>query len=209
MSRLRVRLLFLLSTAAIALLLPACARQLKPQESCNFVQNSQQQRLSWEKHLPVKLYVHSSVPVEAYDGLDRAVTEYNNKLGEGREVFRIVAKGTSGANEPERDGYSTIYWMKEWDADKPNEQARTTIYWSGVEIFEADIRINAKFSYYFGADTSISGVDLTSLMVHELGHVLGLAHNVTTGSVMNFELQQGLDRRAVGAVDMSSLKCEY
>jgi hypothetical protein len=193
--------------AAVIVLLPACARQLKPEESCGFVQNSQQQRLSWNSKVPVQIYIHSSVPVEAYGSIDRAVAEYNAKFS--REMVRIVAKGVSGPTEPERDGYSTIYWMGSWDPEKPSEQARTTIYWSGVEIFEADIRVNAKFSYYFEADTNISGVDFTSLLVHEFGHVLGLAHNVTSGSVMNFELQQGLDRRTVSPVDMAGLKCEY
>jgi hypothetical protein len=207
--RLRGELIFI-AIAAIIVLMPACARKLKPQESCNFVQNSQQQRLSWKGHLPIPLYVHSSVPGEYYDALDRAVAEYNTKLGEGKEIFKIVARGVAGPLDPQRDGYSTIYWFNTWEADRPQEQARTTIFWSGTEIFEADIRINAsKISYYSGADTNISGVDFDSLLVHELGHVLGLAHNVTTGSVMNIELASNYDRRKVGPVDMSSLKCEY
>jgi hypothetical protein len=82
----------------------------------------------------------------------------------------------------------------------------------GTQIFEADMRINAdpkSFRYYFGTETSFSDLDLDSLVVHELGHVLGLAHNVTSGSVMNITLDNGQDRRTIGGVDESSLRCEY
>lgn len=193
---------------ALVALLPACSRPLRPQESCNFVQNSQAQRLSWEKQLPVRLYVHQSVPQEALESINRAITEYNTELG--KEVFVIGNTNVGGDLNPIRDGYSMIYWFNSWDPNKPTEQARTTIYWTGSEIFEADVRINAAgFSYSYGSNSNPTHVDLTSLLVHEFGHVLGLAHNVTTGSVMNITLREGQDRSKVGGVDLASLKCEY
>jgi len=188
----------------------ACSRRLPPQESCNFVQNPELQRVSWDNHVPVKLYVHESVPVEAYPALDRAINEYNIKLGGGREIFKIIARGTSGALDPKRDGYSMIYWFKSWDSTRKTEQARTTIYWTGSEIFEADIRINAaNFSYSLGENTNPTEVDFVSLLVHELGHVLGLGHTLTSGSVMNFSLDEGQDRRHLSDGDLTSLRCEY
>lgn len=190
----------------------ACSRPQSPEPSCNFVQNPEQQRVSWQKHLPIKLYVHESVPSSAYAAIDRAINEYNQKLGGGQEIFRIIARNVGGDLNPRKDGTSMIYWFTSWDPNRDTEQARTTIYWSGTEIFEADIRINAdpdNFSYYYGEDSNISGVDLMSLLVHELGHVLGLAHNATSGSVMNFTLDNGQERRKLGELDLTSLKCEY
>lgn len=188
----------------------ACSRPQAPEASCNFVQNPEQQRVSWKKRTPVKLYLHSSVPAEAYAVIERSIAEYNLKLGGGTEVFKIMARGASGDLNPRKDGYSMIYWFDTWDPNRTTEQARTTIYWSGTEIFEADIRVNAAdFSYYFGENSNFSEVDLQSLMVHELGHALGLAHNVNHGSVMNFTLDHGQDRRKLDDVDLASLKCEY
>lgn len=203
---------FITLTAALGLILlaQACSRPLPPEEACNFVQNPEQQRVSWNKKLPVRFYIHESVPKEAYSAIDRAVEEYNQRLAGGKEVLRIIARGSSGDLSPEKDGYSIIYWFKTWDDDRKTEQARTTIYWSGAQIFEADIRINADdFEYFFDEATPVSHVDLTSLLVHEFGHALGLAHNVTHGSVMNLSLAEGQERRKLSDTDLSSLRCEY
>jgi hypothetical protein len=201
---------FITLASVLALGMQACARKVKPQESCNFVQNPDQQRVSWKGKLPVRLFLHSSVPSDAYGAIDRAVNEYNTTLGGGREIFKIVARGAEGAMDPQKDGTSMVYWFNTWDADRPTEQARTTIYWSGVQIFEADIRINAK-NFHLNLDPTnlFSDLDLESLLVHELGHGLGLAHNSSSGSVMNFSLNDGQDRRKLNAVDLSSLRCEY
>jgi len=172
------------------------------------VQNPDQQRLSWNNHLPVLLYIHNSVPTQAYGSIDRAVQEFNSHFN--REIFRVAARGVGGDLAPKKDGYSTIYWFNTWDQKKSNEQARTTIQWVGAEIFEADMRINAvNFSYYFGTGETFSGLDLESLLVHELGHVLGQEHSVTTGSVMYFSLGQGQVRRKLNDQDLANLKCEY
>jgi len=196
---------------ALALTLDACSRPQSPQDSCNFVQNPELQRVSWKDHLPVKLYVHKSVPTDAYAAIDRAITAYNSGPGNGREIFKIEARGVDGDLNPQKDGYSTIYWFNTWDADRTTEQARTTIYWSGNEIFEADMRINAKdFTFNYDVNSSnFSAVDLDSLVLHELGHVLGLAHTTAAGSAMHATLDEGQVRRNLGAVDLADLKCEY
>ncbi len=207
--RLRASILIVL-TALTALVNQACSRKLPPEASCDFVQNPEQQRVSWGRNLPVKLYIHESVPQDAYEALDKSIKEYNLRLGGGRELYKIIARGTSGALDAKRDGYSTIYWLKSWDPKRKNEQARTTIYWTGTEIFEADIRINAdNFVYSRGEETNPTEVDLVSLVVHELGHGLGLGHTLTSGSVMNFSLDEGEDRRRLSDGDLASLKCEY
>lgn len=206
-----------LSIFGLLLMLPlamqaSCSRKVPAQPSCTFVQSPELQRVSWHTNLPVKLFINESVPVEAYPIIDEAIKQYNDTVGGGREIYRIVARGVSGDSSmtPHKDGYSTIYWVKNWDPSRPTEQARTTIYWSGNEIFEADIRINAdNFKYYFGDSDTFDDLDFMSLLTHELGHGLGLAHNPTHGSVMNISLDEGQVRRKLGDVDVSNLHCEY
>jgi hypothetical protein len=202
----------IISFSALVLLLAGCSRPLKPQDACNFVRNDQQQRVSWKGHLPIKIALHTSVPTEAYDAIDRAVLEYKNTLGHGtQDIFQIVQRGVGGELNPQQDGVSMIYWFNTWDPARPFEQARTTIYWSGNQITEADMRINGStdFQFNYGTTTSFSDLDLDSLVLHELGHVLGLAHNPANGSIMNVTLDNGQDRRDIGAIDEASLSCEY
>ncbi len=188
----------------------ACSRPLEPQPSCNFVQNSNLQRVSWNRNLPVKFFVHQSVPREAYAAIDRAIDEYNQHFGNGHELIRIVARGSDGDLKPSKDGSSVIYWLEQWDPKRSTEQARTTIYWAGSQIFEADIRINAAhFAYHYGEESTFREVDLTSLLVHEFGHALGLAHTSNSGSVMNTHLGSGQDRRKLSGPDLANLSCEY
>ena len=188
----------------------ACSRKLAPETSCNFVQNSELQRVSWGEKTPVKLYIHQSVDPKYWPAIEAAVQTWNNEIP-GRDLFKIEGTGVTGSGTPSRDGYSIIYMMNTWEADKPNEQARTTIYWTGSQIYEADIRINAhNFNFnYQSTSGTFYGVDLQSLVLHELGHVLGLAHAPSTGSVMAASLASGLERRDPAPSDINDLRCEY
>lgn len=198
------------SVAAVsALLVQACSRPLAPQEACNFVQNSQFQRVSW-KNRHVIMYVDASVPAQFVPAIQRAADIWNQALGEN--ILNIRTTGGGGQSyEPAKDNYSKIYWMKTWDAHKPNEQARTTVYWAGANIYEADVRINNyNFEYFTDEDTvDYQKVHLESLLVHEFGHVLGLAHVDDSTSVMQVSLANGYLRAQPGQTDLESLKCEY
>lgn len=199
----------ILSVLTGALLVQACSRPLEPQESCNFVQNSQYQRVSW-KGETIELYLDASVPYKYVGAIESAIKTWNTALG--RNLIRLNRTGSGGAAyTPAKDGYSKIYWMKEWDPKRPNEQARTTVYWSGSRIYEADIRINNLNFDYFTSDeeTDYTKVHLESLLVHEIGHVLGLAHTDSGSSVMYPNLANGYLRDNPSHIDLSSVKCEY
>lgn len=202
----------LLAFAALSLVgvMSACTRKLAPEASCNFVQNSDLQRVSWGSQTPVKLYIHESVDPKYWPAIQAAVDTWNQEIP-GKDLFKIEGTGVTGPATPSRDGYSVIYMLNTWEADKPNEQARTTIYWTGNQIYEGDIRINAKnFSFNYQSNSgTFFGVDLQSLVLHELGHVLGLAHTSDAGSVMAVSLASGLERRAPSAGDLTDLRCEY
>lgn len=187
-----------------------CTRPVQPQESCDFVQNSSLQRVSWGPRLPIFMSVHNSVPQHMYGDIQAAVDVYN--LSMGRELLRIVAWGASGAAEAKADGVSMIYLDSNWDSrTRYTEQGRTMIFYSGSRLYEADLAINGQFFSSYTGVFSAGGtqLDLQSLMVHELGHVLGLAHSSKTGSVMAASLQTGIVRRSLSANDISSLQCEY
>jgi hypothetical protein len=194
---------------AFILFIQACGQRPPPQDSCNFVQNSEAQRVSWKGRVPVKLHLHSSVPPQSVLPIEAAIDEWTRRLG--HPFLQIELTGVSGPAEPNKDGSSMIYWLRQWESDRRTEQARTTVYWTGSRIYEADIRVNAQnFLFYNGDGSEIfSGVDLVSLMVHEFGHVLGLSHNEAAASVMATTLASGTLRRVPSKTDLDSIHCEY
>lgn len=193
---------------AMVLFLQACGQKLESEEECNFVQNSLQQRVSWNAQLPVQLYIHSSVPPQYYGAIQSAMNQWDQSFGSRRmfEIAGVISQGTRAV----QDGVSVIYWRSQWDGQRSNEQARTTIFWRSDQIQEADIQINDQdFSFSWSDPPTEGTVDIESLFLHELGHVLGLSHNRETGSVMATHLASASLRRKPVKTDIDSLRCEY
>jgi hypothetical protein len=183
-----------------------CAQPPAPQQDCGFVQNSDGQRVSWKGNLPIKIWFDASFPTQYYQSVQNAINTWEQ--GVGRKVFDL--QGPLPPSTPTQDGMSVIYWMGSWDPKLPNQQANTTIYWVDNRITEADMRINAQnFSFSASSVPNITNVDIESLVLHELGHSLGLKHDDLQPSVMATFLQSGYLRRTLYPADNASIKCEY
>ena len=193
------------------------------QDDCGFVQNVYGQRISWKTKKTIKLTIHNSVPVELRPAIHRAAATWEIQVG--RKVFEISEDSSIVALAPSRDQKNAIYFLKEWESDRSSEQGRTSVYWAGDEIQEADIRINAAdFSYYdknpstlIGSFSSLNkelqpittGYSFESLILHELGHFLGLKHREESGTVMATHLAAFADRTRLAASDYNAVSCEY
>lgn len=201
------KLLAITSLIALTVGLQACGAKKSAEESCNFVQNSEQQRVSWGAQVPVVMYVDRSVPSVYYDSIVAAVAEWNTRVG--RQVLRIGGWAVNTTGQPTQDGQNVIYMLSDWELDKSNEQARTTVYWAGDRIYEADIRINDRNFDFSWGDPETERVDMQSLVLHEFGHVMGLAHSATPQSVMARSLPNATKRRELSVADQNSIRCEY
>lgn len=211
-------LLFILSVAAGYL--SSCSP--KPQNDCGFVQNIYGQRIAWKTQSTVKIYLSSNVPPELKPAINRAAATWDNQVG--HKVIEIIDDGGAVGLAPSRDQKNAIYFLSEWESDRSSEQGRTSVYWAGDQIQEADIRINASnFSYYDqnsqvlvgsyalkkSGQTARDGYSFEALLLHEMGHLLGLKHRDEAPSVMATHLAAFTDRVALGTVDQASITCEY
>lgn len=183
----------------------------EPQEACNFAQNSDEQRLSWGSNLPIMFKIHKDMPAEAKQSILEAAKSWNTIASQNVIEFSdMSAEGSP--SESYADGNPMIFFKKDWEANKVSEQGRSIIVHKGARIVDADIWINAKnFNFtYYGQEFSPVKVDLVSLVVHEMGHALGLAHNSNYNSVMFASLRRGYDRREIDHLgDIESFGCEY
>ena len=180
-----------------------CAKPLSPQEACGFVQNNDGQRVSWKAETPIKIYIDSSVPAQYTSSIENAMTTWEKAIG--RKVFVLAGKSTS---TPGQDGKNVIYWLTNWDSNATDQQANTTLYWVDNQVTEADIRVDAK-NFSYSLDPGGAQVDMESLILHELGHVLGRKHEDIVPSVMAKALGNGIKRRDLFGADLKDVKCEY
>lgn len=214
----------------------------KPQPDCGFVQNVYGQRISWKGSLPIEVTIDQSVPIELKPAIYRAAKSWEKIAGRELFVFNETKKNTG----PSKDKKNGIYFLLNWDSNNKAEQGRTSVYWAGDEIQEADIRINgSQFAFYdrdlknlvysnpgskghrvndrvenvTAKDVQVSssvsnssaelGYNFEALVLHELGHFLGLKHKDVTASVMETYLAANTDRISLSEVDTKNLKCEY
>lgn len=201
----------------LSLLLGLGACSPKPQNDCGYVQNVYGERISWKGRIPIELKLHQSFPKE-FEGAAVEAAETWNRAS-GKTIFKVdTSSRVTGPIESRKDTKNIIYLYDTWEADRTNEQARTSIYWKGDLIEEADIRVNSKFSYYVKKDkqpasqpasASVNGVNIQALLIHEMGHVLGLKHDDASPSVMATYLRVGADRVELMDADKKDLKCEY
>ena len=202
------RYVYVLFLVSMFLSFEACGPKFESEEACQFVQNGIGQRVSWNSALPVKVFIHESVPREYYSSVESALRRWDSALG-SRPLF-VLGGVVNHGDAPVQDGASVIYWRESWLGGQVGEQARTTVFWEGSQIQEADIQFNARDFEFFSGDQVINGaVDFESLLVHELGHLLGLSHSAKDRSVMVTRLSSGVLRRVPAKTDVDSLRCEY
>jgi len=177
-------------------------------DACNFVQNSQGVRISWKSSVPAHFIITSTVPTKYDEAILKAATTWNERKHMTLiEVHRDNNYPASAAN----DGTNGIYFLDTWDSGESKEQGRTAIKWDLSKIRDADIKINAQnFKYYLEGDKDTAGkISIESLMLHEMGHALGLKHIEEETSSMQPTLATAKSRNNPGDVDINSLNCEY
>ncbi|MBC7740894.1 MAG: matrixin family metalloprotease [Bdellovibrionaceae bacterium] len=203
---------------AIAFVATSCSP--KKQNDCGFVQNVYGQRIAWKGKKPVMVYLDSSVPANLKPAILRAAQTWETQIG--RKVFEISEDSSQIKNSP-RDQKNAIYFLSEWESDKSSEQGRTSVYWAGDEIQEADIRINAADFSYYDQNTQVlvgssrlktagkaptDGYSFEALILHEMGHFLGLRHR-DGPTVMATHLRPYDNRVHLSESDQESVSCEY
>lgn len=175
------------------------------QEDCGYVQNNYGQRVSWKKNFPVKIYMDPGFPEEYVPVLKSAASRWEAVVQHPLFQFERATNPSAIA----WDGKNVLYWQNPWDGENYKNEGITSLSWYRNQVMEADIRINAaNYQYFVNESAGTLTLHLESLLVHELGHFLGLKH-LKSSSVMLEILDYGIKREIPTEEDKAHLLCEY
>lgn len=152
--------------------------------------------------------IHSDFPSQYVDVLKAAGKVWEDAAG--KTLFVYENAPANFAETAQRDSSNVVYWLTTWDDSQYSVQGLTSVYWSRNVLMEADLKVDARFfNYYVDTPNSSADVHLESLLVHELGHVLGLKHKTIAPTVMWASLRADTVRAELSESDQLSVKCEY
>jgi hypothetical protein len=123
--------------------------------------------------------------------LDRAFSRWTAVPG---TVLSNQFAGFTNAEPSLEDGASTIGFRLRADLDRTLGATRFTVREGTADILEADIFLNSSFSWSVADGGETGRFDVESIAVHEIGHMIGLAHSM----IGETELVDAGRRRVLG-----------
>lgn len=170
------------------------------EDACGYIQNSYGQRVSWKSSLPISMSIDSSYPANHEQALLNAAKLWEDAAG--MTLFKFSRSPTGKSNG--------VHWLTDWDSSQKSMQAITSLRWYKNSLVDAQLKIDARYyNFYTSSPSSNLDIHLQSLLVHELGHVLGMKHRSTSPTVMWATLHGATVREVLSQADIQSLKCEY
>ncbi len=173
------------------------------------MQNSVGARVSWDNRVPVVFQIDQSVPENFRAAIVSAADDWNRSSG---KTLIQISSEIANSTEWKIDGKNIIYWVTKTGVfASTTQQAKSLLRWNGPQMTDVDILINAvNWTFYVTDTQDKNALHLESLLVHELGHALGLAHQPLAKSVMYMSLGGGVVRtQPLQDPDLQDLGCEY
>ncbi len=141
----------------------------------------------------------------------------DNKLDFFDTTLPTVPNYEPGSSSSFQDGQLGIYKSYNWFSDFGSGTLAVTQFYGYydqdsaglfIDIVHADIIFNYR-DWDFSLNPGILEHDFESVMVHELGHFIGLKHDSRAASVMRPSLYFQVERREPGIIDEESLLSNY
>lgn len=167
----------------------------KAVESCQFSVNVYGQIIK-HKNLPLEIHYPVDLPSDFYISLQESVAEINRD-----RKYVVLTPATTNRT---RNFTSEFYLSSEWDDGRTSEQGKTSVWWSGGYINEADVAINLDdFNY------DNDGFSARTLFTHELLHALGMIHQKDDSAGIMYPYLNANQNRGMTEREYKNLECAY
>jgi predicted Zn-dependent protease len=139
---------------------------------------------------PTRTWASTPVAVRVYTAGNSTITDGDGGVTAvvgAIKAWAVVGSGTTSQAAVRGTAPATIMLNNNGKICTGSCLAATlTGYYTGNTIYDADIYTNTRYSYYSSRETDgCSGeYDIDGIMVHEVGHVIGLGHSTVTGATM-------------------------
>ncbi len=164
---------------------------------------------------PVQLKHGSDLTTDEVSALKESTTNWNQGVGE--DLFQVGSSNKDSyqnLNEFE-DGELGVYKLGHWPSElPPTALAVTQIHGEAIDsdnirITHADILLN--YDYFTFSTDGSWGYDLQTVLVHELGHFLGLYHHGESAeqTVMYPSIGRDTENRIPKEVDINDILAKY
>lgn len=186
--------------------------------------------LGW-KQLPITFKITEALTDEQKIGVKKAMETW--EIACGKILFSYTGSDPKKGDDFEQlysslnDTLNSMYTHLDWTKTGKRSLVMATTIWTnepgtkGLQIATSDVHFNAQ--YYFLSDSLKSSlprnedrdfVDMESLALHELGHLLGLSHMAEESdpdSIMNPTLVAGESRyaRLLSSLDIKRIQKIY
>ena len=181
------------------------------------------------KNLPIRYKIGESMNLTQKAGLRTAMARWEWAVGKKLFDYNGTHSGTTGDSfvnlaESLDDQVNGNYLDSDWGKTNKSEYVLATTIWTNTssieEIATADIRFNSEFYEISDSlnlaqvDSDLELVDMESLALHELGHLLGLGHideEIDPYSIMNPRLYigEGQESRYLSTGDIKRIQQIY
>jgi hypothetical protein len=126
------------------------------------------------------------------------------------QVLGPITCGTAEYNPTQRNANIVVFRNDEWPyIGAEDALGLTTVHFDSDtgELWDADIELNA-IAGQFSVGDPVTGDDLDSILTHEAGHLLGLAHTLAQDATMFASYTAGTDTLRTLASDDVSAVCD-